>query len=746
MRPSNHRAGNGPAHTRLAILLAAGLSTLGMAPTAFAQAAVPEASKETKEAAAVREQLDRVSVSATRRREPVRDVPLRVETLDATSLERVGATTLSESIGGLPGVDVKADAGPGRGEVTMRGVSVGQQFIATVGVYVDEVAFGSSSAFVQGGASALEMSLLDLHHIELLRGPQGTLYGAGAMGGLLKYVTNEPDSTRFSGKVGVGVRTTEDGGLGHTENVVLNVPLSQDVAAIRVAAFNDHEGGYVKAVGPAAGENVNAGNTRGARVSMLVEPTAKMKVRLTAAAQEIKRDSMNGIDYDIASGKPVYGDLTRQLSTLEPYTTKARLGSIDVEYDFGWARFNAIASTQRYDIDAGQDATALLGNNAAFDYVSLDNTISLSKQTQELRLTSPRGTVEWLLGYFRNKEVGRVDQLLWAKLAGAGNMNLQSNGQPSQYREQAVYGDVTWNIDPVWSVTVGARVARNQQVYGIEGSPPLDFTENSEDSSTTYLGTLRYALDKTSNIYFRAASGYRPGGPNPPALDQTYQPIPGTPKSFGPDTLWSYELGYKADLLDKRLNVDAAVYDIRWSELQQPMVPPGSISQLVVNAGEAQVRGLELMASYKLDPSWNLNGGLAYTDSKLTEAAPGIGPAGTRLANTAKHAYTLGLHYAFALAGHGSYAGLNVRYVGQRNAGYDTPGASLPQFSLPAYTLVDLQWGLDMGAWQLSTYVRNLTNERALLSANTALTGFGLPMTATVATPRSIGANLSYNF
>jgi iron complex outermembrane receptor protein len=120
----------------------------------------------------------------------------------------------------------------------------------TVGIYVDEVAFGSSTAFVGEAVSALDMSLLDLHHIELLRGPQGTLYGAGAMGGLLKYVTNSIRTTEnFSGKVGLGVRSSRNGSLGHTENAVLNVPLSEGVAGLRVAAFNDHDGGYITASG-----------------------------------------------------------------------------------------------------------------------------------------------------------------------------------------------------------------------------------------------------------------------------------------------------------------------------------------------------------------------------------------------------------------------------------------------------------------------------------------------------------------
>jgi outer membrane receptor protein involved in Fe transport len=734
-------------HKLVALLATLALPSLGAlcAPAAWAQATPPSANASADKEARDVEKLDVVTVTATRRREPVRDVPLRVETLGAQALDRAGASSLSDYVGTLPGVDVKTSGGPGRGAVTMRGVSVGEQQIATVGMYVDDVAFGSSSAFVGGANTALDLSLLDLRHIEVLRGPQGTLYGAGAMGGLLKYVTNEPDSTQFSGKVGVGVRSARSGALGHTENLVLNVPLSQDVAALRVAAFNDHDGGYIKAVGKAAGDHVNDGNTRGARVSVLIEPTARMKVRLAATQQDIQRNGLNVVEYDAAKGQPVYGDLTRHLDVGEAYKTRVRLTSADVEYDIGWARFNAIASTQRFDSGTGQDATALLGNNPAFDFVSLNNTVGLRKQTQELRLTSPRGTVEWLLGYYRDKEVGHVGQRLWAQVAGGGGeMNLTTTGQPSEYRERAFYGDVTWNVDPVWSLTLGARVAKNDQVYTVYVNEALNSSAPSEDTSRTYLATVRYALDKQSNLYFRAASGYRPGGPNSPAIDANGQVIPGTPTMFSHDTLWSYELGYKADLLDKRLNVEAALFDIRWKDLQQPKAV--GASTIVVNAGRARVRGLELAARYQLDAHWNLDASLAWTDPKLTEDAPALGPAGSRMPNTAKLAYTLGLRYAFDLANHPSYAGLNVRRVGQRNAGFDAAGSSVPNFNQPAYTLVDAQWGMAFGAWQLATFVRNLTDKRAILGADTALTAFGLPLNVTTVAPRTVGANLTFNF
>lgn len=687
-----------------------------------------------------------VVVTATRRREPVRDVPLRVETLGAEGLERAGATSLADTLGALPGVDVGSDGGPGRSQVTMRGITVGSMGTATVGTYVDEVAFGSSTAFVGAAAAALDLSLLDLHHVEVLRGPQGTLYGAGAMGGLVKYVTHEPDSTGFSGKVGFGLRSARDGALGHTANAVLNVPLSRGVAALRVAAFTDRDGGYVKAVGRAAGEHVNDGDTRGGRVSLLVEPVARLKLRLTALEQTIERNGTAIVQYDIATGQPINGDLTHRLATAEPYRIRTRLLSSDLEYDFGWARLNAIASGQRFDGRTVLDATDILGS-PDFDFVELDNTSRLRKQTQELRLTSARGTFEWLIGLYRNQEDGRYAQRLWAQLAAdQSEATLVGVVQPSSYLEHAVYGDVTFNPTPAWSFTLGARVARNEQVYETLTNDVPDFATplNSKEKSRTYLLTGRYTLDPRSSVYVRAASGYRPGGPNPPAIDENGQVVPGAPNSFAPDSLWSYEAGYKADLMDRRLSLEAALFQIRWNKLQQPLAV--GATTLTANAGKAEVRGLELALRYAPDERFSVHGSLAYTTPELKEDAPALGPAGSRLPNTARLSLTVGGRYAFALAGQPAHVGLQARRVGQRNAGFEQVGSSVPNYSLPAYTLVDAQAGMDLGPWQLSAFVRNIGDRRALLGADTALTAFGGPLRVTPAQPRTVGLSASYNF
>ena len=210
----------------------------------FAQAAQPAGAASAPAAAAsAGEAPQTIYVTASRRREPAREVPMQVDRLSTEDLEKSGAKSLIDYLADQPGVDVKNAGGAGLGAVSIRGVTTGDQTISTVGTYIDDVAYGSSSAFAAGSQTALDMSLLDLNHIEVLRGPQGTLYGAGAMGGVVKYVTNEPDTTELSGKVSVGASATKGGGAGNTVSGVVNVPIKEDVAALRVAAFHDHEGG-----------------------------------------------------------------------------------------------------------------------------------------------------------------------------------------------------------------------------------------------------------------------------------------------------------------------------------------------------------------------------------------------------------------------------------------------------------------------------------------------------------------------
>ena len=716
---------------------------------ALAQAAAPAPAASAASAASAGDAPQTVFITANRRREPAREVPMQVDRLSAEELSQGGARSLIDYLGSQPGVDVKTNGGAGLGAVSIRGVTTGDQTIATVGTYIDDVAYGSSSAFAAGSQTALDMALLDLNHIEVLRGPQGTLYGAGAMGGVIKYVTNEPDTSELSGKVAVGASATKGGGAGNTVNAVVNVPLKADVAALRVSAFHDHDGGFVDVLGAAAGKNLDKGDTNGGRVALLVEPSAHFHIRATALTQDIKRGNSDFTDISPATGQPVDGWNQREQALREPHSMRTSQGAIDLEYDFGPARLNSITSIQRSKLSQVYDLSSVYAPviDQVFhftpDTVSEQIAADVHKTTQEFRLTSAAGgSIEWLAGLYLDRETADQKQHVLDTLAGGSPLpDLAQLDLVSKYEEMAAYGDVTWNATSTLAFTGGLRVAQNKQEFTQNASGPLGGGSydpaHSKETPKTWLATARYALTPTSNVYARAASGYRPGGPNAVLND----PVTGTPlapPTFAHDSLWSYEAGYKGDLFDNTLSIETAVYDIRWHNIQQVYSVNGF--GVIVNGGKAEIQGFELGATWHPSARWSVVGHLTTIDGRLKEKAPGLGASGLRLPNSADLAASIGAKASFDLAGHASWFGLSERYAGERDA--SVGGA----YRMPAYWLTDLSSGVDFGRVSLSLYMRNVFDAHAQLGTSTSEMSLGGPAQVELARPRTVGATLTASF
>lgn len=730
---------------------AAPLAAVSMSSLAHAQVQQPPAGEPAQPAAAEGKsaqpvtKLDVVIVTANRRRELSREVPMPVSSISAEDLEKSGASTLIDYLATQPGVALKGSGGAGQGAVTIRGVSTGNEPSATVGVYIDDVAFGSNSALLNGADMALDMGLLDLNHVEVLRGPQGTLYGAGAIGGLIKYITNEPDTNTFGGKVGVGYVRTRDGQPGYTVNGVLNLPLKEDVAALRVAAFKQHAGGYVEATGSAGDKAVNRGDTTGARMALLLEPTNKLRLRLTATGQEIQREGSDFVDYDPNTGRPVRGPLLRNaLKVREPNSSKIGLVSVDIEYDLGWAKINSITARQTTRTSKVQDLTDVYGpllGDPSVQTVVLGSTVDHRKQSQEFRLSSlgdKKNAVDWLLGFYYENESGTYHQRVDSTLdTGVGPL-LADAILPSTYKETAVYGNLTWNVNDKLSLTGGMRVARNKQTYSPSGDGllvggPMQSEGSSSETAKTYLLTARYALTPTSNAYFRAASGYRPGGPNE---NPSVAP-------FQHDTLWSYEVGYKADLLDKTLSTELSVFNIDWNQIQAPESVNGISA--IFNHGRAKIKGAEASLRYRPSANWTFSTAMALIDGQALETIPDQVTAGSRLPNSPRFSANATLTHNFQWAGHTGHAGMGQRYVGDRRAGFEG-SVSLPDYRLPAYSVTDFRFGMQFGAVALDVYLRNAFDRQGQNSASTSLVPLGGPVLVTPIQPRSLGFNLSMSF
>ena len=734
--------------------LAVAASLLFSGAIALAQQTPPAPPADAASAAPGAPKLETVIVSAQRRREPAREVPLTTNVLKAEDLERSGQQSLRDLAGLLPGVNFAQTGGGGGGsEVTMRGVTTGAQVGATVSMYIDDVPFGSSSAFAGGASNALDLGIFDLQRVEVLRGPQGTLYGAGAMGGLIKYITVDPDTYGLSGQVGAEVSSTKGGGVSHSARGSINVPLSENAAALRATVYERRSAGYVRDPGRGV-DPTDDNDSRGGRLSLLLTPSRSLSARFTALTQRNHRDGTPTIERDLGTGEPAQGRQERSLFVDEPFDVRSDLVSASVDWDMQWARLQSITAWQRQRSSGRYDVSALyvpyLEGAGLFNAgYSLDYGFGVRKTTQEFRLTSaPTKQFEWLAGlYYSNEDGNRFQNLVaFDDQRQPVDLNLLTSEYPSNYREIAAYGTATQYFGKDADVTLGVRHSRNRQktsqiMSGLLASDAPD--ADADESVTTWMVTGRYRLTPQQSVYARAASGFRPGGPLPVFKN----PVTGvalTSGTFKSDSLWSYEAGWKADLLDGRVSMETAIYQIDWKDIQVFTAEAGFST--FGNAGKARSRGIEWSLRAQATQALRLAASFSVIDAKLLEDTPALGAfAGDRMPDTARFSAGLQADYNFSLWSRPSYVGLGVRHTGKR---YNTfkANAQQPQYTLPEFTTLDLRAGVQFGGVQLGLYLRNLTNADGQLSADTTLSAIGAPARVSILQPRTIGLQLSSEF
>ena len=294
-------------------------------------------------------------------------------------------------------------SGVGQTQVQLRGITSGYNVSPTVGIYVDDVPYGSSTPFVNGAQLALDVGLFDLSRIEILRGPQGTLYGASTMGGLLKYVANVPDTSTFGGTARANISSTQHHGVGYNASSAINVPLVEGTSALRVGGFYLHNGGYVDNL-TLHDEDVDQADVYGGRIDFLYAPNERLSVRLATFAQDVERGGSIAADFDRTGGDPIDGELEQRRALAEPFDQRFRLASATVKYSFDSAALTSITSYQTATSEAISDFSALyvpqLGGPSVFSAIGLTRNTDTDKFTQEVRLADAGPVVDWLLGGF----------------------------------------------------------------------------------------------------------------------------------------------------------------------------------------------------------------------------------------------------------------------------------------------------------------------------------------------------------
>jgi len=711
--------------------------------------------------------LGEVIVSANRRREPSREVPMHVEVVPVERLQQTGAHTLGDYVSYQPGVFLASQGGTGQGELVMRGVSTGNQTSPTVSLYIDDVPVGGSTVYAASATFLLDPVLLDLEHIEFLYGPQGTLYGAGSMGGLVKYVTRQPDASGVSATVGADVSSTQDGGLNYSERGTLNVPLVKDVAALRLSVVDQHTAGVYDAVGTVAANGMDRTHTQGIRAQLQVDPTPRFSINLSASAQRIAADGLSMADYNL-EGQPISGGpYNRRLNHREPFAQTLQLYSLHASYDFGGATLDWISAYQDFTNHSVQDYAdgflnllnllgPALGVDQMLSNLYVDSTFDVHKSTQEIRLTSAKGDrFDWLAGlWFNREDVWARYALLGDNLVVPGQTYLIQQYTTSRFEEYAGYGDVTWHVSPTVDLAAGVRANGDSQRLSSEEQGPVagrpgGFGISSNSSDFTEMLTASYRPDMKHSYYVRVSTGYRPGGLQAPLTSSILGPVTGASDTFGSDKLQSYEIGYKGSHLDGHLNVGVNAYDIEWHHMQLFTYTLGNT--IIQNAGDARVDGLEAQASYDTGP-WNFNGAYAYTYARTLDASPDIGISkGAPLPYSARSTATLSARYQFRLGSQAAYAGAIERLSTSRHAGFAGDNSD-PDFHLPGFGLLDLNAGVVLrGGATVDVYLRNALNRRVATGTLNAqvinfLAGLGGPMLVQQSTPRTFGVSFNMPF
>jgi iron complex outermembrane receptor protein len=741
--------------------LVAGLITAGFAPVVGAQSAAPATEEEPVE-------LEEVLVSATKRMISVKDVPLAVSAISGASLEQNKVAGI-ESLTNIDPAFQAQSRGPGDTQIIIRGIQSGGASL--VSVYMDE-AVVTGGDFNGNGGRQTGVQLYDIERVEILKGPQGTLFGSGSMAGTLRVIARKPAMNEYQ----FGASLSAEGGSGtnplYEAHVMANLPLVSDELALRLVAWNSDGGGFLDRTDePRPMEDTNDQHIKGVRAIGEWRPNSNLKLTLTALTQDIDVDDLNF--YRRNSGKYVIGAPAMGL-----WDEGYHLYSLVGEYQLNSGTITAAASYSQRRIFWSNDTTPIagvLGLPGAYQYNEYQDRAITSS---EIRFASAfEGPLQVVAGVFFEADRDEAENIIGVTVPGNGNIACPTfdacraasraedvvSGRALQHNadQYAVFAQAEYALTPTLTLTAGVRYYRatldweELQLQGlrrsltdpVQNTPLLTLDEKETQTDTGYNLSLGWRPTTDLSFYVRAASGFRLGGINSLSVRQV---DPTVPVSYGSDELWNYEVGAKANFFDRRLTLDSAIYFIDWTGQQVSTPSSAGVFFYIDNAGKSRVKGAELaLTAYPTD-RLTLSAGLTYTDSRLAEdqptaaTDPAAGRDGDRLPLVPKWSGTGLVRYEFPVGTREYYAQANYTYRGTSYTNFH-PGASY--VPMESYSRVDLAFGARVGNWNVSLFAKNLTDEAAQLGV-VPLTGVVSAGDAAITTirPRTFGVKVSTSF
>jgi iron complex outermembrane recepter protein len=773
---------------RLLTAAAWGSAALGaLAGSALAQTAPPADKTTVKETTG----LEEIVVTAEKRESTVQKTPISMTAISEAEMQARGLEDFRSIAQETPGVSMKT-SGPGQTEYEMRGLDATGGFSPTVGFYLDDAPLTAPAQAAQGKV-VVDPDLYDLNRVEVLRGPQGTLYGAGSMGGTIKLVTNAPQLNTFAVSAQSKESGTDGGGFNYGGSAMINLPITQDVAAVRFVGTYKYTSGWIDRIvlnpfpletnggltrGNVLGAPVQASYSdvnwealEGGRVSLLLKLGDNLTIQSGLMHQKISTGGPFTIDDPPGN---VYAHY-QPFDIAEPLEDNFSLYTLTIKYHFDFADLtSATAKWNRHDEqtqDISETIQSLLGIPSFYPPAGIgggsqEETDFSDQASEELRLASNGdGRFQWLGGAFFSDFNSNTTSL--SNYAGLepvfGTTDLISVGEPIHIEQKALFGETSYKLTDQLKGTLGLRYYRytsteeaiNGGIASIAGGPGtvLEFGR-AENKGFNPKVNLAYTATDDVLIYTTAAKGFRPGGPNTPVpLTGPAQCLTGpgnlqslglnsAPNQFNPDNVWSYEVGEKARALGNTFQINSAVYYERWTNVQQ-LVDPSCGFSFTANAGTASVYGSEIELAANLSDSFMVTQNVGLTHATFNDSVRATNTVeGQKLLDVPDVTLNTSVIYStpvttsFNFNARGTYT-----YVGPMQ------DITYVRNNLPGYALVNARAGLTSDKFSVFLFCDNLTNKLAILTNNVAQT-VNIPSVNRWVTnqPRTIGIDLQVRY
>lgn len=735
-------------------------------------------------------QVSEIVVTARKRGERIQDAPLSVAAFSAAELRQGNVRDFKDVIRQVPGVSFSG-AELGQSRYSIRGVSSTSPS-PTVGIYLDDVSLLTVTSAFSGAA---DPAFFDFSRVEVLKGPQGTLYGGSAMGGAIKYVSHPPELDVTSVDVAGGLSSTEHGGVSYQGEVVVNLPVIKDRLALRAGVLYRDDAGYIDNVANGLAVDVRTSTTAppapltplsrpslstrvdkdqnsdrvlGLRLSALWQPDDSLQITPSLFHQSYRQKNTGVFWTNLGDLKSSFRLAQPTDDDLGVYSLNAvkHLDGVDITWLTGYVD-RSVKYDRDYSFYIATLVPALYGVNSLNASNSDTRTFS-----QEVRAASsdPNAKLRWTTGLYYSNQRDEMDQTVTSTgvgaILGTGTDTVYHGNTVSKLTQYAAFADLTYQILPRLDATLGLRYFRIEQTIDTRGDGILNGGVTQGMARTRQDGLnpkfeLSYRATPDHLIYTSAAKGFRPGGGNPFAVapglcqgDLANLGLSGVPISYQSDRLWTYELGSKNQFLDRRLTLNGAVFYTDWKNIQQNVFLPSCGFSFTGNVGAAEIKGAELTGQFEVVHGLTVGAAASYTDARISSTVTGVSArVGQPVLDTPKWIAAGYVAYRFPIWGDGfATAKVDYQYHGSSLRMFEdsfnvtTPAGPVATNNFTqrqdAYQVVNLDLLLDTGTWQYDLFVNNLLDEAPTLDHNVVS---GIEGAITLR-PRTVGLSLRRRF